>query len=126
MRRDSAAGVSKALTSFIEKVVKDLTTNATEELYEATPELTGFAETNWLATYDGALDTPTGDRATRNISKSAQDKSLEVIRNTYKFPAIVYIVNPVDYIGKLNAGSSRKAPAGFVQTSIAKAINSVI
>ena len=116
------AKVVRALVSFTELVIKGLTSSVTNQLYIDTPELTGFAETNWLPTIGEPATKPAGTRSFTGITKAQQDDGIALVNNSYSFPAIVYITNPVSYILDLNNGSSAKAPAGFVQTAIAKGI----
>lgn len=93
-------------------------------LFEVTPELTGHAETNWLPTIGKSATTPAGSRSA--VTKEQQDRGIALLKTAYKLPATIYISNPVKYIVDLNEGSSGKAPAGFVQTTIASAIQNAI
>lgn len=112
------------LNKFTEKLMVNFSVDITEQLFEATPELTGFAETNWLPTIGKSAETPAGSRS--DVTKAQQERGLAILRSAYKLPAIIYITNPVKYIVDLNDGSSAKAPAGFVQTTIASAIQNAI
>ncbi len=120
----NAKQVEEELIGFVETTVKRLTTNLTELLFENTPELTGFAETNWLPTIGEPALVPAGSK--QNVSRAQQEAGVAVVQALYRYPAIVYITNPVEYIVDLNQGSSTKAPAGFVQTTIAQAIRNAI
>lgn len=108
----------------IEGFIISLTKEVARTLEEDTPELTGFAETNWVPAIGGARSEPSGSR--QDVDFNALESGLAVVEAAYKFPQTIYISNPVSYISTLNAGSSTKAPKDFVQTAIAKAIKSVI
>lgn len=85
------------------------------ELLQTTPVDTGRARAGWslgpmLTGYvppkDGAFDVST----TVNPSMAPQNAP------------IIYIYNNVEYIGRLNAGSSTQAPREFVQIAIDKVV----
>jgi hypothetical protein len=114
----------KELGRFASKVVVDITVAVTDDLYETTPELTGYAETNWIPTIGASATSPAGSKT--SVTREVQLGGLANIRSSYRFPAVVYITNLAAYITDLNEGSSSKAPAGFVQTSIARAVQSAI
>lgn len=112
------------MTSFVEGKIKVLTSTTAKTLEDATPELTGFAESNWVAKIGSAREEPSGSR--QAVDFSALEAGIAIVQATYLLPQIVYISNPVSYINTLNTGSSTKAPKNFVQTAIAKSIKSVI
>jgi len=123
-RGSESARVSAALAKFVGETVVKIATVTTVELEFATPELTGFAESNWVIMIGGERTTPVGTREA--VDFSPQQNSILMLNAIYKLPHLVFISNPVDYINDLNNGTSTKAPAGFVQTSMAKAVKSII
>lgn len=116
--------VMRELLDFVNDKVITLVVVLTNTLFEDTPELTGFAETNWIPSIGKSFDDTVGSK--QLVSKSAQDAGLAIVRATYAYPDTVFITNNADYIELLNIGSSTKAPAFFVQTAIAKSIKSVV
>lgn len=120
------ARVSRALTRVVEKVVKKITLDIVANLQAAaseggTPVDTGWARANWIPSISTPTVAPAGSRQAVSIGPSAVGAA--TVAATYKLrDGRVYIVNAVPYIKKLNQGSSRKAPAAFVQRAIAKAI----
>lgn len=84
------------------------------ELIETTPIDTGRARAGWNL----------GPMLTNNVppkDKSGYDVSMNL--NPAMVPQnapIIYIYNNVEYIGRLNAGSSTQAPREFVQIAIDK------
>lgn len=95
-----------------------------EELVFSTPNKTGKTISNYRAELDGfetsvlreayspfggreANGSPTLDQARRTIKAYKVGKSPDII-----------ISNPASWLKKLNAGSSKQAPAGFIQAAI--------
>ena len=83
------------------------------ELKRVTPVDTGRARNSWLATENPLqfANTLTGGLgvAASLLKPPSRDKIEQF-----------YITNGVDYIDKLNAGSSKQAPARFVENTILK------
>jgi hypothetical protein len=85
------------------------------ELIETTPVDTGRARAGWslgpmLTGHVPPKDGTFGVSTTVNPSMAPQDAP------------IIYIYNNVEYIGRLNAGSSTQAPREFVQIAIDKVV----
>ena len=112
------------LKNFTDKKVKQLILEVTATLIEDTPVKTGWAQSNWIPKIGSPLSEPVGSK--ENVTKSEQEKGVAIIATKYKVPDIVYISNVVEYIVRLNEGTSTQAPSGFVQNAIAKAIAKVI
>jgi len=122
--KNSAKDVTSELNKFIGKKIIDLATGLVDNLVESTPRLTGYAESNWLVQEKNPVTLPKGSKIA--VESAAPKEALAVLKDVYEVPDLVFISNPVDYIGLLNVGSSAKAPAGFVQTAIAKAIKNTV
>ena len=112
------------LNSFLSSQVKKLSTSVTGALRGDTPKLTGNAQNNWVPTIGAPFPRVDGSQAAP--SDTAQQQGLARVQSNYKYPAIVYITNNVEYLKDLNDGSSRKAPAGFVQTAVARGIKAAL
>ena len=88
------------------------------ELIEATPVDTGRAKAGWSM----------GPMLTNNVPpKDKSGYGYDVNSNVDPSMApqdapIIYIYNNVEYIGRLNAGSSTQAPREFVQIAIDKVV----
>ena len=87
-----------------------------------TPVDTGRARSNWQA----GINNP----VTSEIEPIDKTGNGAIIRagtviGTVKPEEAIYIRNNVNYIGKLNAGSSKQAPAGFIESSIITAVHAV-
>lgn len=112
----------------IERVVRVIVVNAVAELREATPVDTGWARANWVPQVGVPVFRPYG--AYPGKGGTAQDgfseRGLAQVAIWRFGHGPVYIVNNVPYIERLNDGSSRQAPAGFVQISIERAIRTTI
>ena len=121
--------VVNALNKFAEKHIKIIVLDAVANLVEDTPRKTGWARANWIPgigvspKVDG---TPPAEEASAGgvASRSQQrEQGIATVAATYTLDkGKVYITNSVPYITKLNEGSSKQAPAGFVQSSILRAI----
>ena len=119
-----ASRVLGDLEDHVEGLVKKVSITTTRMLFEATPELTGHAESNWVPVIGKPRSVPSGSRL--KVDFNTQEAAIVLIDSTYKLPNKVYISNPVSYIGSLNAGSSAKAPSDFVPLTIAKSIKSIV
>ena len=121
--------IGDEMRGVVEAVIKRLVPDLTDALFEDTPKLTSFAANNWVPT----IGTPfQGTAGTREQAEEGQlfttprlaGKAL--VESSYKLrngaAGIVYITDNVDYIVDLNDGSSHKAPAAFVQSTIDRAI----
>ena len=123
-----SARVTRQLRRFIEKVVVKITLDIVANLQEkpskgGTPIDTGWARANWIATATVPSTSPVGTR--HSVSAGASSRAIAKLISTYRLAAgPIYVSNSVPYIARLNQGSSKQAPAGFVQRAIARAIRS--
>lgn len=117
--------VVKAAEGFAEKVVRKLALDIVANLVAApseggTPVDTGWARANWLprvgSPATGTVGSPT------SVTRSAQQAGLQQVATWKMGAGKVWITNAVPYIGRLNAGWSKQAPAGFVQAAIRRAV----
>jgi hypothetical protein len=81
--------------------------NLTADLVSATPVKTGLAQSNWQVTSGAPAEgiVEIGHRASIPDTQPGDP---------------IYIANNVPYIQRLNDGSSKQAPAGFVEDAIAR------
>lgn len=88
------------------------------ELIETTPIDTGRAKAGWNLGPMLTSNVPPKDKSgygydvSMNVNPSMAPKDADII----------YIYNNVEYIGRLNEGSSTQAPRGFVQIAIDKVV----
>ena len=108
------------LKEFVADLVVKVSVNVTAELEDRTPKDTGWAASNWVPAIGVRNNEPFGSKLA--VSTSAQEAGKAILIGTYALPQIVHVTNPVSYIEDLNSGTSKKAPADFVQTAIATAI----
>ncbi len=111
--------VIDGLDDFIGKTVKKLVVNSTASLKELTPIDTGFARSNWVPQIGSPFGGVAGSVSA--VSDSNQAAGLLSVLTSYK-DGKVYISNNTSYIAKLDSGSSKQAPKGFVLRSLNKAI----
>jgi hypothetical protein len=116
------------LVKITERIIVKLALDITANLKNTTPVDTGWARANWLPSI-GVPATPIGNPISR-VERSAvvgsaqgQQAAAEAGLLRYRLSSgSVFIRNNVPYIGSLNAGSSAKAPAGFVQAAIKQGV----
>jgi hypothetical protein len=104
-----------------EKIMRKVFIAAGQSVIQATPVDTGRARGSWLPGKNQprqgeGVPTPVGTARINeviNVSKSIEVDDVGVI------------VNNVPYIGKLNNGSSKQAPAGFVRKAVQAAARAI-
>lgn len=121
--------VLDALNRFTEKHVKVITLDAVANLVEDTPRRTGWARSNWVPSIgspkelDGTPPAEDQARAAVGQRDAAREAGIAQIVTGYRLSlGRIYITNNVPYIQRLNDGSSKQAPAGFVQAAILRAV----
>ena len=94
------------------KALRRVATQVDQAVVIATPRDTGRAANNWLP----SLNTPI---LQANENASGPNGQILGVSQAVIFSAnlgdTIYFSNNLPYIGKLNDGSSKQAPAGFVQ-----------
>ena len=109
----------------VDKVVRTAAIAVDEAVINKTPVDTGRARSNWIASI-GAPTSETRQPFSPGVklglgesanATAAKAEAASVI-NSRRFASAIFITNNVDYIGKLNNGSSLQAPKNFVQTSV--------
>lgn len=113
--------VMQSLNQFTEKHVKILTLDVTANLIEDTPRDTGWARSNWVPSIGRSFDSTVGSPEAVDQARQQQGVA-EVITSYVLRKGVVYVSNNVDYILPLNDGSSKQAPAGFVQSAVLRAV----
>jgi hypothetical protein len=125
------AGMNGFVTRIVKKLVLDIVANLQAAPSEGgTPVDTGWARANWIPVIGSA----SGKAAPRPIDRgratqaaadvlAASEGAIAAIATTYNArQGPVTIANNVPYILKLDAGSSKQAPAGFIRRGIVKAL----
>lgn len=122
-----------ALEDFTNQTIVRLAFNINAELIEDTPVDTGWASANWFFSVGSPVESNPGPAPRRNAQggfdsarvtaqRANQQASQATVLGYTIRAGSIFIQNNVDYIVFLNAGSSTKAPAGFIQNSIADGI----
>ena len=120
--------VLRGLKGFTERVVRVIVLDATANLIEDTPVDIGWAQANWIPSIGAPPTRPVGATTIGEpdvgAARAAQQQGIAAIATGYTLEqGNVNITNNVRYIRPLNEGSSSKAPAMFVQSAIARALN---
>jgi len=122
--------VVSSLNGFVERVIKKLTLDIVANLVSApgdggTPVDTGWARANWIPQIGSARTTTAGSRsqAEKGLLPGDQQTGVAQVVTGYKLSrGAVHISNNVPYILRLDQGSSKQAPKGFVRRAIRKAV----
>lgn len=114
------AAVVAALNRTVEQATTAIAIEVTAELQQATPVDTGFARASWVpsigvpsAEMGGTPQAPDAGAAETGLARVARFKLSD---------GRAYVSNNTRYIGILDRGSSRQAPAGFVRASIERGL----
>lgn len=121
--------VVNQLEQFTERLMRSLTLEVTANLIEATPVDTGWARANWVPNIRVPIEVTSGTRQQAEegvIDRGPQQQGIDTVATQYRLPnGAIFVSNNVDYILRLNEGSSTQAPSGFVQVEILRAIRRV-
>ena len=102
------------------KIVSKVGMEVTSRLVQATPVDTGRARANWWPSVTVAR--------TRTLKSTDQSRPMRLASRAFadqKLPyfATLFIANNLDYISKLNSGSSTQAPAHFVESTVGSVLD---
>lgn len=119
---------AQAIDGNVEKAIKDVAKNVGTMVIYSTPIDTSRARLNWQTT----LDQPATSKLLQYPEKPTDPSvgtasALENLRATvdkYTIGKTVFITNNIEYIQKLNDGSSSQAPANFVAKATMAALHS--
>jgi hypothetical protein len=114
--------LSVKLGTSVEKVKRATAIAVHQTITVATPVKTGRAKNNWNAELNRPNRTKILGEVFDKSGQIAVTKAKAVINQSNDADSI-WISNNLDYIVDLNNGSSKKAPAGFVQKGIQTAVN---
>ena len=104
----------------IERKIQDVALEVHANVTEDTPVLTGWAANNWLPNIKRPRTETVG--SPDKVDTSSASTGLIKIASWKSGDGPIFITNNVPYIGRLNAGSSVKAPAGFVEKAVQRAV----
>lgn len=112
--------IERDLKRAVGKIKGTAIIRATEMLYEATPKDTTNAANNWVPSIRNPSTATHGSK--QSPSRSRQLDGIAKIKAWMNKPdnSTIYLTNNVPYIDRLNAGSSRQAPANFVESVVAR------
>lgn len=109
------ARISDKLDTVLESVFKEVTLSVRDRVAAKTPIVTGRASGSWNASvHEPDHESKPVDYL--NPIGAPMDGKRDV--DAFKLGDQLYIANGLEYIGRLNAGSSLMAPAGFVETAV--------
>ena len=110
-----------AIEKEIARVTIDATLEITSELITHTPVDTGFARSSWVPSIGEPVESNLlADPSEIREVAAEQNAGMAQILSYELDQGPVYITNQARYIERLNKGSSKQAPSGFVERAIAK------
>jgi uncharacterized protein CbrC (UPF0167 family) len=114
-------GRTAKLESEVARVLKETALNVVTEVARDTPILTGQAQSNWLTNIGSPFPFYV---ANEDVANGAAQDSIDWAKRVLQrvqYTDTIHITNNVPYIVKLNRGTSKQAPALFVQTAVLRA-----
>lgn len=121
--------LAAALTRRTEQTAIALVLEVEANIREAMPVDTGWARANVIASIGDPVTAPAGARGKPHVAnRSADDAQAAGDASVlgYKLEmGSLYVGIPVDYVRFLNNGSSTKAPAAFIESSVERAIQTI-
>lgn len=116
-----------------EQAVKDCAKAVTRTVINATPVDTGRARSNWTAELDQAFSRlfpahvpgEKGSTGEANAEAAINQANDAIDRFDINANRSVHISNSLPYIGALNDGHSKQAPAGFVEEAVMEGLATV-
>lgn len=115
MADNQARKVTEILVNVTAREAKALALNIHAGVTEQTPVNTGWARANWVPSIGKAQTEPVGDPENVDAAASAVAQGIAEVATWSFDQGPIFIANNVPYIGYLNGGSSKQAPAGFVE-----------
>lgn len=111
----------RQLEDNVELILAETVVETAATVIFATPVDTGRARNSWLT---GVNSAPSGFGAPKPGGTDASAMATSVA-TTLRVDDVGVIVNNLPYIKKLNNGSSKQAPAGFVQKAAQTAVRAI-
>lgn len=101
--------------------VKDVSKETVNALFDRTPKDTNQAAANWQVTVGAGLPSFKPGHTDISAARSAAHTAID----SREAGAVVNITNATPYIGKLNDGHSKQAPANFIEAALSLAYDKV-
>lgn len=112
--RKQVARINNYYSSEIKKAMKVGIVEALRQVTISTPVDTGRARWGWFLTINvPSSETPPEGK----YSAPKINERMQAINDNFTISDTLYLTNNVDYIGRLNDGYSKQAPARFVEKS---------
>lgn len=113
------AGKLRAYANYIpdraHEIRQDTAREVLKRLVQVTPVLKGEAKSNWIVSSGSADNSTVRAKEQWSLSGAISLTDGESRISSAPRGSRIHITNNVPYIGELNAGSSRQAPAGFIE-----------
>lgn len=102
------------------RLLKETVLAVVTDLAQSTPIKTGQAQANWLTNIGAPFPYYMANEDANNAAQDSIDFARRALVGV-KFDSEIHITNNLPYISQLNAGSSKQAPALFVQAAVLRA-----
>jgi hypothetical protein len=106
----------------VTKIIRKVALSVDQAVVLATPVDKGRARGNWIVSRGSPEKSETGKLDKSGAGALSQGRS---VIGGAQFGEIIWISNNVPYIGRLNEGSSKQAPSGFVEKAIQAGVEAV-
>lgn len=121
---DQVRKIEREFTGATTRKLRKLTLDITADLIGETPVRFGWARANWVPSIGDPFVGPAG--SPESLDQGAQAQGIAEVAATYRLSdGPIWITNFVPYIGRLNEGHSRQAPAGYVDKIIDRNVGSI-
>jgi uncharacterized protein CbrC (UPF0167 family) len=114
--RKRAARIEPAMADVMKKAALGVVSDVAKD----TPYKTGQAQSNWLTSIGSPMAFYRANELSNTGWRDSVDFAKQVLSN-YKTADPIHITNNVPYIVELNRGTSKQAPALFVQAAVLRA-----
>lgn len=115
-----ATAYGDAMRAFVARVCKELVLEIDKELRKrgtGTPVDTGHARACWIPSVGSPVfSDPSGN------DQSAHDAGVGAVLSFKLGDGVLYVSNAAPYIGLLNRGTSKQAPAMFIEACVDRAV----
>lgn len=120
VKKNIANKIGIKLVNATEREGRQLVLRIHEGLVRDTPVDTGWARSNWLLAIGSPILKPAGSK--NKLNGSVQAAGVAAILGWKFSQGPAYDTNNVPYMRKLNGGSSRQAPPGFIEKTVQAAV----
>lgn len=123
--------IAKGVSNETDRLVRKVALAVDASVVLATPVDTGRARSNWIVNLgtasSGVIEPRNPGLGGSTAGPNARDaiEQGKAVVATYKAGQEIHITNNLDYIKKLNEGSSAQAPDGFIEEAVQAGVKTI-